>query len=211
MDNKKGIGIFIVAIMVISVFGVVSTNAQPDPPEIITELTTENPYVVLVPMTNSGVVHWDFEITNPNQKSYPGGEAYYVMRITNAQDSTDRLYPFFYITFDPGLPIDYGHFYWDINWDDLSEGIAPGETYVGPFGHFVWHEAVPIDYVQGGDMGAVASSPADPSSIKVPYTCTIVSPPAVPTLTPIGIIALVGLLSVVAAMSIRTSIKKRRR
>ncbi len=37
-----------------------------------------------------------------------------------------------------------------------------------------------------------------------------VGPQAVPTLTPIGLIALIGLLSVVAAISIRTNIRKRR-
>ena len=41
------------------------------------------------------------------------------------------------------------------------------------------------------------------------YEC---APPApVPTITPIGLIALVGLLSVIAAVSIRTSIRKKRR
>jgi hypothetical protein len=44
------------------------------------------------------------------------------------------------------------------------------------------------------------------------YLYAIPPPPtAVPTLTPIGLIALVGLLSVIAAVSIRTSIRKKRR
>jgi hypothetical protein len=44
----------------------------------------------------------------------------------------------------------------------------------------------------------------------LPCNVPIIVVEAVPTLTPIGLIALVGLLSVVAAISIRTSIRKRR-
>ena len=171
--------------------------------EVITELTTENPYEVPKII---GVVHWDFEITNPDQISYPGGEAYYEMRITNAPDSTDRLYlNGFSVGFVPGLPEDYGDWDWDIDWVALSEGIAPGETYVGPFGHFIWFDAVPIGWMQGGNMSASASSPASPPGISVPYTCTIVSPKpqAVPAITSIGIVVLVGLLSIIAGSRIR--------
>ena len=44
-----------------------------------------------------------------------------------------------------------------------------------------------------------------------PANCCPSATAAVPTLTPIGLIALVGLLSVIAAVSIRTSIRKKRR
>ncbi|MGB7531698.1 MAG: hypothetical protein WA977_01800 [Halobacteriota archaeon] len=46
---------------------------------------------------------------------------------------------------------------------------------------------------------------------EVPEIGPTPPPTAVPTLTPIGLIALVGLLSVIAAISISTTIRKKRR
>ena len=61
-------------------------------------------------------------------------------------------------------------------------------------------------FVSETDIEAVTGEDADLDA----GIAFALAPPAVPGLTPIGIIALVGLLSVAAAVSIRTSIRKKR-
>ena len=170
MEWKKQIrALAICAVLLVVFSGVVSSEQTPA--ETIDEQIVENPYGVPV-TASSETVYWTFEITNPDLTSYPGGTAYYEMRIECLSESTDPLdLSFFCVSFVPGL-WPYGDWDWDIDWATLSGGIAPGESYIGPFGHFEWTNEVPIGYVQGGDMIAGAST-ASPTRISEPYTCTI--------------------------------------
>lgn len=84
---------------------------------------------------------------------------------------------------------------------------SPGDTigFASPNGP----NSLPYD----ADMGRHNIWPpgADINNLSTWGDLILASPPAVPALTPLGIIALVGLLSGIAAISISTSIRKKRR
>jgi len=90
--------------------------------------------------------------------------------------------------------------------DGPNAGLT-GTAVTGPFGKATWNY---IGTTPG--MDTVVATGAGKTSNKAFKTWEGELPAAVPTLTPIGIIALVGLLSVIAAISIRTrtTIRKKR-
>jgi hypothetical protein len=123
---------------------------------------------------------------------------------TNARDTTYSTppgttgYSHAYAHYNKGLLIYNGL---DIdNMDDDSDPTATtGEGYLAKIWllelNQTWDNTTGIDV-----CGLPCKAPIPPPEVE-----------AVPTMTPIGLIALVGLLSVIAAISIRTSIRKKRR
>ena len=121
------------------------------------------------------------------------GLAGWVIKLTNSSGSTVTT------TTDAN-----GKYVFSLLADDtytVSEVLKPGWTQTAP---------TPIP---PGTYTVVIDSGADVSDKDFGNIEKELPPPpaAVPTLTPIGLIALIGLLSIVAAISIRTSIRKKRR
>ena len=97
-----------------------------------------------------------------------------------------------------------------------SKGILMSDVFVPTGGDYAGQAAILKDDADSTG-GVFITTAADGSGTGDAITeiiewCGGAPPaPAVPALTPIGLIALVGLLSVIAAVSIRTNIRKKRR
>ena len=157
------IAILFLASMLSMVFNIQTLEAAT---EEETELTITNPEGCTV---FGSIVYWTFEIIEPDKMASQGETVYFRMRITNLPESDAPLQlSGAGVTFNPGLPLAYGNWYFDLEWPT----VHVGETYEGPFGHLSWTTAVPIGYIQGGGMG-VNVYYGSPDHIGVPYSVTI--------------------------------------
>jgi hypothetical protein len=167
-NKKKVSGIMLTTFLIIT-FSITFREVSATETQGVTILTVTNSDS---PSVSGSIVYWTFEIIDPDKEAVPGEIVQYSMRVTNlpASDTPLQVYAA-WVSFDPGLPMGYG--YWDFNIEWPT--VAIGETYEGPFGFFTWTNDVPIGYIQGGRMGAKVYY-GSPQALNASYTVTIVSP-----------------------------------
>ncbi len=167
--RTKVITWIMLAMFLASTLGIVSRKVSATQNNGVTMLKIVNPDSFTL---SASVVYWTFEIIDPDKEAVPGSIVQYSIRVTNLPESDTPLqFWSLAVSFDPGLPWDYGDWYFNFEWPT----IPIGETYEGPFGFFSWTNNVPIGYVQGGFMEAWVNY-GSPEYQMAPYTVTIVSP-----------------------------------
>ena len=199
MDNKKkGIGLFIAATLVMSV-AIIGVTAEETPINVY----IENPDAIA---SSGGTVYWSMEPDSITLYIPPGQSRDIVVTITNDPSSTENL---------DWQMMEFGYYYGKYGDFDFKEppDISPGDSWTGPIGTFYVNQTTPLGTVCTLPECKECFAPLDGVPDKdCVYVTVIAGPqPQVPTLTPIGLIALVGLLSVIAAVSIRTNIRKKRK
>ncbi|MBA7551553.1 hypothetical protein ES705_44097 [subsurface metagenome] len=215
MDNKKK-GIFIAAIMVISVFAFAVTSVSAHPANWGFETGDLTGWTVYVPPGGSAQVVTSHAGSSTIYNPVEGN--YFAELKTNGPGTYTTLTQDFYIA--AGVTIqgwaafdarDYLPFNDNaaVRIRDSSNNVVATPWYSdvsidgdygdGPWTYWEWTAPVSDTYT----LELRISNAQD--SIEDSYALFdgIIAPAPVPTLTPIGIIAMVGLLSIVAAMSIR--------
>ena len=261
MDNKKkGIGIFIAAILAISVFAVmcVPVSAQPTNWDFetgdLTGWTTQGNVEVLqstnfAPTIPSRGRYFVLLSTGPDNSSapdngdldgdgFPDNDVTILKQnfssgdeelcfswswLTDEEDEDVDVDDFFLVRLDGTIILSgsadksaFGNFgnstFSDIPTDDVFYSVSsPGLTNGSIFGDGRSSCQTFCTHISSGThtIEFVVADAGDHSADSgILIDC---APPApVPALTPIGLIALVGLLSVIAAVSIRTTVRKKR-
>jgi len=133
------------------------------------------------------------DVSAMNDEVFPGETATYKVNVTSITTVTEHVV----------LSIDDPKPGWTYTFDPAEYDINPGETVCSHLSMAVPPDATPGDYYH--DVNATATFMfIVESSIYTNVKTTVISfPKRVPTLTPFGIIALVGLLSVIAISKIR--------
>lgn len=168
MKTKMITGILLIMFLTITL-GITFREVSATETQGITMLKITNPDSSTV---SGSIVYWTFEIVDPDKEAVPGEIVQYSIRVTNLPTSDTPLqFDGLWVSFDPGLWVEYGEWYFNFEWPTVSVG----ETYEGPYGFFMWTNNVPIGYVQGGFMSAGVYY-GSPEYQTAPYTVTIVSP-----------------------------------